>query len=441
MELFKQQQWLGEFFTNDNFDRRFFGRVDYSPDKGIVLEFWSSSVELPMKSAIVHGILENGRKCTLVGDFSPDDFALGFVDKVVSRKGKVGFACLLIGDFISSDELFDNINFSLSNLQEFFFPKGFKDLVKYSESPLLKIVAEFGVIKVLNNASFGYLHADITKQIYSRNSQALDELKSAFTNISDRYPTSNFMLKKDIEYRIELSVNEGSTLEKMYKYINHLADLFAILIYSPVHPESIQIIKKITDGTDESYRVIEVYPSTVLNSKTVAISSEQKHHVNMPITNAKVDLEAIVATWMRAPDRFSTVVSSIQNETGYREIHSLHGEIVLFSTQFEAISHDENQKNKKYEYPLKKYGTQKIVSEVERLFAAAGEEDVGVAIGKLRNEIVHVGRPKELTLSMSMSDLILLSQLFELTIIGYILKSIDVPAGVIEGYLDNFSPG
>lgn len=439
LELFENKQWNGEFFTNDDFSRRFFGRINYAPDEGVVLDYWISSNELPLDSVVVHGVLETGEKCTLLGEFSTEGSGISFKDGLAMRIGKIGFACVLLGDFITEGELFYDVNFSLTNLQEFFFSKGFKELVKYSEKPLITIKSVFGEIQVTNNARFGSLYDDITKQVYSWDQQALMELQSAFAEVKAKNPKASFMLKKDIEYRLSLKIDGGADLNKVYEYISNLADLFAVLIHGPVHPESIQIVKKVGKD-DESVKFIKFYPSTSLSSKTITLSSQDASHFHLPITNNKVDLASLIAEWMSSPDRFSTIVSSIQNETGYREVHSLHGELVLFSTQFETISYDDGQKVKKYEYPLIRYGTELILDGVKTIFARFGELDVGAGISNLRNEIAHVGRPKRLIKLMPMEDLILLSQYLELTIVGYMLSKIGVDSELIKLYQDRYCP-
>lgn len=439
LELFENKQWSGEFFTKDDFSRRFFGRINYAPDEGVVLDYWISSNELPLDSVVVHGVLETGEKCTLLGKFSTEGSGISFKDGLAMRIGKIGFSCILLGDFITESELFYDVNFSLTNLQEFFFSKGFKELVKYSEKPLITIKSEFGEIQVTNNARFGSLYDDITKQVYSWDQQALMELQAAFAEVKAKNPKASFMLKKDIEYRLSLKIDGGADLNKVYEYISNLADLFAVLIHGPVHPESIQIVKK-AGKDDESVRFIKFYPSTSLSSKTITLSSQDASHFHLPITNNKVDLASLIAEWMSSPDRFSTIVSSIQNETGYREVHSLHGELVLFSTQFETISYDDDQKVKKYEYPLIRYGTKLILDGVKTIFARFGEPDVGVGISNLRNEIAHVGRPKRLIKLIPMEDLILLSQYLELTIVGYMLSKIGVDPELIKLYQDRYCP-
>lgn len=437
-ELFESKQWVGEFFTNNNFDNRFSGRVVYTPEDGVVLEYWVASIEVPVDSMVVHGVLETGEKCSLIGEFSVEQSSISFKRGLTMRTGKIGFACLLLNDFVSENELYYNFNFSLTNLQEFFFPKGFKELIKYSEKPLKVVKTKFGEVTVTNNAKFGSLHDDITKQIYSWDKAALDDLQSAFRKIKADKPTARFMLKKDIEYRLSIQVDSGANYNQVFDYITTLADLFAVLIYSPVHPVSINIDRVGVDGEKDQSLIF--FPSNSLSKKTILLSSQYASHFNLPITNNKVDLELLIGNWLQYPDRFSTIVSGIQTETGIRYIHSLHGELVLYATQFEAISYDDGIKVKKYEYPLVEYGAEHVIAGVREVFKKYGRSDIGVAISDLRNEIAHVGRPKLLLTTMTMEDLILLSQYMELIIIGYVLKKIGVDDALVQKYFESFCP-
>ena len=255
-KLFEEKQWIGEFFTDNNFDNRFSGKVFYSPEDGVVLEFWIASKALPADSNVVHGVLETGEKCSLIGEFSVAQSSISFKGGLTMRTGKIGFACLFLNDFVSEVELFYSFDFSLTNLQEFFFPKGFKDLVKYSETPLKIIETAFGEVRVTNSASFGSLHNDITKQICSWDKKALEDLKAAFAKVKLENPSAIFMLKKDIEYRLSVHVSGGADYNKIFEYIAALADLFAILIYSPVHPKSISVDRL---GVDEKNRSLDFF--------------------------------------------------------------------------------------------------------------------------------------------------------------------------------------
>jgi hypothetical protein len=130
-------------------------------------------------------------------------------------------------------------------------------------------------------------------------------------------------------------------------------------------------------------------------------------------------------------------VSSLQTETGFRSEHSVHGELVMYATQLESISHTNKIDNlNKYEFPVNEFGTDKIKGTLMRIFECAGEKDFGKGIGCLRNEIAHVGKPKKLLPKLSMRDMVNISHLLRLTVIGYALNAIGIHKGVVTEYQD-----
>ena len=441
--LFEEKHWLGEFFIKKDYEKRFVGEVNYSPENGVVLSYLIAGNDLPDESNVLHGILASGEKCTLVGKFRPQNSGISFHNGLISHKGKAGFTALLIGDFFDEKELLYEINFSLTNMQEFFFPKGYKDLVKYSAKPLFIVNTNYGRIEVGNNASFGPLYNDdVSALIYSRNEKALKDLAKSFQTLEKKHPSAHFMLKKDIAYRIYLYLDKGSTIVDVYEHINNIANLFSILIYCPVYPDSICISKRVDNSRDNpKYPIsIDVYPSMALNERTRDLCIKERSNFTMPITNSKIDLASTILEWLRAPKDYSTIVSSIQHETGYRNEHSLHGELILYATQLEAISYASLEKRKKYEYPIDKYGTPKIKDGIIKIFANIGEIYIGRGIGNLRNEITHVGKPKQLLNILSIRDLMNISHRLQMIILGYILERLGLDKSVISEYQNTFTP-
>lgn len=438
MNLFEEKHWLGEFFVNDDYDNRFTGEINYSPENYVILSYSITGDDLPSEAHVVHGILTTGEKCTLIGEFTPKDSGYSMRNGFSVHKGKAAFSALFIGDFLEEGELLYDIEFSLTNMQEFFFPRGFKDSVKYSEKPIFSVETNFGRIEVRNNASFSFLPKDITAQIYSRNENANDELQASFEEINKKYPDAHFSLKKDISYQISLYIDSGGKIFDIYKHINEIANLFCILIFCPVYPASIHIIKKVPVNKYPIF--IDVYPSMVLDKFTKDLAVKERLHQTMPITRSNIDLAATVLEWLKAPEDYSTIVSCIQHETGYRNEHSLHGELILYVTQFEAISYAASEKRMKYEYPIDKYGTPKIKKGITKIFANIGESNIGRGIGNLRNEITHVGKPRQLLNIMSIQDLMDLSQRLQMIILGYILERLGLDGKVIARYQDTFTP-
>nr|VFJ91317.1 MAG: hypothetical protein BECKH772A_GA0070896_1003014 [Candidatus Kentron sp. H]VFJ93944.1 MAG: hypothetical protein BECKH772B_GA0070898_100535 [Candidatus Kentron sp. H]VFJ99177.1 MAG: hypothetical protein BECKH772C_GA0070978_1002919 [Candidatus Kentron sp. H] len=440
-ELFSEKRWTGEFFPPDAYEKRFCGEIQYSPEEGVVFSYAITGRDAPAATEVLHGVLSSGDRCTLVGRFQPYGGA-GFSKKSdlvtghTTLHGKAGFWYLAIGDFLAQDERFADIDFSLTNLQEFFYPG--KNSVAYSEKPIYSVKTPFGRMEVGNTATFSLLYSDITSQIYTEDSAALDELIRAFEEIRAKYPDSYFSFKEDIAYRILLKFSPALTIRDAYEHVTSFANLFALLIYSPVHPESIHLRKPGPDGRSIT---IELYLSMVLDPRTIkVISAQNLFHYDMPITQSTAPFDAIVSAWLQAPHDHSPIVSSIQHETGFRTTHTAHGDIVLYATQLESITHGAGRKDKKYQYPLESHGSQRLRDGLMNSFGKSSLEETAVAIGELRNEIVHEGRPKHWLATLSLRQLIRIAQYLQLTIIGYLLTDIGVPVDAIAAYQDRYSP-
>ena len=437
-DLFSEREWFGEFYIPGQYEKRFPGKLVYSPESGVRLNYSITGQDVPTGSEELHGVLHTGDKCTLIGRLAAEYAGFTYRKGLHSRHGIFGFRSLLLGDFSSHDELFFDLEFSLVNMQEFFFPIGHKDRIRYSDKPLFSLKTSYGEIEIDNRATFGYLLSDITSQIYNWDPSALEELKNAFAAIKATHPKSLFMLKNDIRYHIRLKIDAGATFGDAYAHITNIANLFALLIHCPVYPETIYLVKK--ENSDRPL-LIEVFPSMVLDKRTITICKADRSHFSMPITQFNVDLPGIMKSWLETPLKYGTVITAIQHKTGIRDLHSLHGDIVLYATQFDSISHEAGiDPVEKYTYPLKTFSSYKVISGVQKILSNVGESDFGKGIADLRNEIAHVGKPKRLLAALTIRDLGRLTQFMEVTVLGSILTTLGVKKDVIEHYQDISTP-
>lgn len=435
-ELFTERRWTGEFFSPDSYEKRFCGEINYSPEKGLVLAYTIANNNFPADTELLHGILSTGDACTLVGQFSlRQHTSLNIRNRFTTHLGKTGFFYLALGEFLVDDEKFSEINFSLTNLQEFFYLNGRESNTKYSETPIYSINTSFGKLEFHNKAIFDFLNIDT--HIYNKNSAALSELNIAFKKIQTKYPKSIFDIKKKLEYLIRLNFKYKVSVLDMYKQIEKTSDLFSLLTYNPTYPESIQLIKR---GEKNQPKTISLYPSMNLDPRTMEIIKEYKPNYNMPIKQSTVDIDFIIKNWFENQKNYSSIVLSIQNETGFITEHAAHGDIILYATQFESISFTKNIKVKKYELPLKNYGSHNINSGLMKIFGKSTLEDTAKAIGELRNEIAHIEKPKLWLKNLSFAQLVEISQHLQLIVIGYELINIGVPKNVVETYQDQHCP-
>lgn len=435
--LFSEQEWNGEFFLPDHDENMFFGKVTFSPGAGLMLSYRVLDIKTIPDSNLVYGILETGQKCTLIGQFSQIRSGQRIVNGLSSITGKNEFDFLILDEFVNEDEKYSEVMFSVTGMQEFFFPGGNKDLIKYSDKPLIQVATDFGQISVRMNAIFSRLGKDITSQIYNRNETALLELQNAFKEINNRHSDSYFMLKKDIASVFILKTKVESTIYELYKHIMDISNLFAILLYSPVYPQKIELIYRAdTEYLSENV----VIPSLHLEAGTIGLCKQERSHFSLPITHSKIDLSTIISNWLRDPKQFSTIVSNIQHKTGFKDEHSLHGDLVLYATQLESISFSQKVKKRKYEYPVNEYGSEKVQAKLNEIFLGAGVKKLGEGIGDLRNEIAHVKRRKDLLSKLTMRNLLEISVILRLTILGFVLDSLGVDKKVISDYQDKHTP-
>ena len=338
---------------------------------------------------------------------------------------------------MAEDEQVSKVNFSLTNLEEFFFPKEHKARVKHSDKPIYSVSTPFGRMTVGNTAKFSYLDTGyLESQIYTREPTALKELTDAFADVQARY-NERFMLKKDLAYRIWLEFEPSVSVFDAYKHVSSISNLFALLIYCPVFTDCIYLQKPDPNGHT---RYIELYPSMGINPRTIELSTRNLSHYRMPITEPTVPFDFILSEWLKEPDDHSAIVSSIQFETGFRDQHAAHGDILLYATQMEWISHRVGKTRQKYEYPLERYCDDVIWRGLAQIFRVSTLSETAKAIGDLRNDIAHVGRKKIRLATLSLGDLTHISQYLRLAVIGYTLNAIGVPEDRVVIYQKMFSP-
>ncbi|HXC52192.1 MAG TPA: hypothetical protein VN634_15000 [Candidatus Limnocylindrales bacterium] len=429
MNLFEEKRWLGEFFAPGAYEKRFFGELNYAPDSGLELAYGIGAEIQPPETQILHGYLASGEHCTLFADFRRDAISSFF------GNGKIGCRFMVLDECVEPTARFDQLSFTLTNLQEFFYPYGLVSDVKFSQEPLLKVDTSFGSIEVRNSAIFNYLSPDLT-EFYSENDSALEEFKAAFGSLKKKYPDFHPMVRKEFAYRVRLNFHTGLSLADAYREMTNLADLFAVLTYRPVHPETIQVRRL---GADEPAPSLRVYPYIRLDTRTVKLCRRPLMNHTMPITNSKIVLDQIIAKWVAGPAANTTLVTSLQQKTGFRTLHDLHGELILYCTQLESISYEAGNKEKKYEYALVTYASAPMRNTLAALFANAGLSDLGKAVGQLRDEIAHVKKPKILLGKLGVPDLSRISRLLELTILSRLLTKLDIPPNIIADFQERFA--
>ena len=418
----------------NKYENRFSGEIDYSFGNIITLSYlinFDSRFRPPNESNIIYGVLatETGKKeCTLIGKFMLP--ANSWQDGG-SYRGEASFSFLIIGKHLKHDELFHNLSFKLTGMQEF-FSTGSNDNEKILDKPLFTAKTKYCQIEITNITTLSSMvrTENISSIIYSDNNKINKELDQLFSNIKSKYPKERFWHRKNIEYRIYLQLNSENKIFSIHKNILNIANLFSILMKTPVYPYCIE-------DTDKH---IKIYPSILLEPGTLYLIKQylknKRHHL-MPITNQKIKLKEVIEKWLDPTFVKNTVmIASIQNKTGIHNEFSLYGEFVLYAAQLEHISAVKNSKTtKKYDYIINKYATEKIKENIKKILKT---ENIGESISAFRAGIVHplTEEKRDLLNKITLNDKIKLSHYLQLTILGYILKNLGIDKAIITYYQD-----
>lgn len=426
---FESYEYFGEFFEQkDSNLGRFAAKVKYSPENGLQLEYCISDSESPNSCERLFGILSNGKKCTLVGSF---DFDRGthHMGKVYVKSGLHGFYYLIIGDFVESGQLFEYTHFTFNGMQEFIHPQGGLSQVKYQNEPIVCANGDGWEIKVENTAIYTMIGQRLKNLVHSEDAKAQEKLENVLDLIQEKHPNSNFKLRKELKYYVRYATEVLQSADVIIGDITRIASLFSILMSRPVFPDEIKLS---VAGKDI---VVNVLNSIVLEKRTVGLAKKKANHNFMPLNWKQLDMETVLSNWFKVYDDFRVLSASHQYETGFRTLHYAHSDIILYSTQLEAINIDLGETSSaRYINPINTYASPELKLTLSKVFAKTGENNLGKAISDLRNELAHVGRPKVLMKQLSIDDYIEIGHIMRLVVISYLFSKLGIAQDKIYQY-------
>lgn len=173
----------------------------------------------------------------------------------------------------------------------------------------------------------------------------------------------------------------------------------------------------------------------LLDKRTIDLALKENHHHIMPINFSNIDFSLILTNWFAQEKKsnYSALIDSIKHETGLKVKYEVHNEIVMYATQLEFVSIEEgeNKSKNKYVHSIKKYLSERIIFCILKKFNI---DDIGIFISDLRNEIVHIGKPKKILHQLSVYDLMKISLALKLTIIGFIFEKLSINKQLIYKY-------
>ena len=433
---FDEHELFGEFFhQEETYSSRFAAKIRYSPEKGLKLEYNIADSDVPSECDSLIGILSNGKKCTLIGPFNFGRGGQRF-GAVHTKYGTHGFSHLVIGDFVQPDKEFDHSRFTFHHMQEFFYPQGYIDSVPFKEGTLEKIEGAGWSIELENRALASDVTNTLTNLIITDTKEALNEFSLAFDKVKVDFPKESFFFRTSLEFLFKYSSDTSKTINDIRTDINKISSLFSIFMDKPTFPDEV----KVYSSSEEKSPII-LLSSIHLESRTVELAKSEPSHFFMPINRGQIDLSNVISTWFELHDSYRVLATTFQYETNYRTLHSAYSDVVLFSTNIEAVAKDLGMpKSDKYEGPINKYGSEELKTAIKNIFIGHNSESLGKNISDLRNELAHVGRPKKLIEILDINDYVSVSRILKLVVVSHLLDQLGVTEEVIHEYQNKLIP-
>lgn len=427
-----KHQFHGEFFPlPDDNSGRFSAIVTYEPYQGLILDYSISDKNSPMSCDRLYGVLSNGEMCTLMGPF---DFINSGVYRtnggVTTRAGKHPFSLIVFGRFYTENELIDSCIFSFYGMQDFIHPQGFLSKVKYSDTPILSMQGDNWKIEVVNSVSYKMIGSSLINLIHSYNQDAMSDLTEKFEEILKNHPKAFFNLRDELKFFFRMYNYDNDIICNIVK-IGKILGLFSILLDKPVLPE--ELFLKFSSDT---YQAPVLYSIGVEQGVIDFAYSKVSYHY-LPFNYKSIELNNVIGNWLGMDDRYESLISAYQHDTGYLTHHQAHADVVLYATLLESVGIDlGNGRGEKYMRPIEEYASKKFNGKIVSFFNKFNSLTAGENIATLRNELAHIGRPKVLMKKMKSDDYVEIGRYMKIIITSHLLNQLGVDREKIHVYQD-----
>ncbi len=433
---FEKYEFIGEFFHKEEaYEARFAGKLVYSPEKGLTLQYIIADSATPSKCDVLLGILDNGKKCTLIGPF---DFSRGghHFGRIATKYGKHGFPLLVIGDFVKLDAKFHHCRFTFHHMQEFFYPQGHISNIPYENGVLEEIKGSGWSLELENRATFTDVTHVLTNLILTNESDTLESFSKAFEELKKNNPSESFHYRNTLEFLFKYETDQPKSVSEISIDINKISSLFSIFMDKPTFPDEVKLYHN-----SDAINSVSVLASMNLESRTVDLAKSHPSHFFMPINRNKIDLSKAISTWLEIYESYRVLSTTFQYETNSRTLHSAYSDVVLFATNIEAVAEILGMpRSDKYEGPINKYGSEDLKVAIKNIFINHNNDGLGKNISELRNELAHVGRPKKLLKILDINDYVNVSRILKLIVVSHLLAQLGVTQDVIHEYQKKLIP-
>lgn len=431
LSLLQSYSWFGQFkYAEDS--NWFPGRLRYSPESGLQLDYFMGlNFDIPSTS-ILFGVLNDGKLCTLYGSFNPSTGGMQF-GKASLWKGTRGFNFCLIGEHFAEEHLFVGLDIDLNNFQEFCFSKSIHEQIPYRDEPLMNMDCGVFRVQLVNHGKFDFTHSNFISQLYSENKVLLADLELAIGEVMQKHSGSVLFKRKNIGWYLRLVHEEGIPARQWMERLSSIELLFSLLLFKPVLPIEMHLRDRDEESSIRSYSVLGGING--LNNQTLPRVMHDEINQTLAIRFQTIELGAVVKRWLEAKESFELFASKIRDDFGGRSMHQCQTEFVLLLAQLESVAQKVGlEPNKRYEEAIAKFGIPELVALFLKILDAVTLEEAAEALSDLRGEIAHFGKPRRWLIKIDLTHLIALNRCLDIVIAASLYKELGISDGVITEF-------
>jgi hypothetical protein len=384
----------------------------------------------------LHGAVEDGIPCTLVGNFQLSNSGFSFkLGHSYHTHDKYPFQYVIFGGHFDSLLKVSRFGFNLSGIQEFFAPASAKKFTPFVKGNVYEADVGDCHIAIQHLGLVDFVPSNLSALIHSTNKSAVEELQAAFDNIKARHPDFRPLIKQDISYTFSVRNKKDLSIPECIQIATKYADLFSLLAHNPRQVADFTILLEDQDHRWHEFPVLYAGP---IQKDVLDRSLEEGDYHQLPLNASHINLPKVLRAWSDKSSEFSTPISAIQNTGKFFSYHDTISSIVLNATQLEAISYARRKKDDKFGYPIRLLASKKSRAKLRNLLKCT-DKQIGSRIADLRNEIAHVGRPKVHLSSLTSKDLFKVCRILESTVLVHALRQLGVSKASTHYFQDRIA--
>lgn len=432
-DQFETYEWLGLFMVPDS-DIEFPGRLSYSPEDGVQLEFMCSFDVKMQPVNHLYGALYTGEVCTVFGDFDINKSGEHW-GRVAIKKGRLRFNAVIFGVGLDEKLEFDGLWVDFTNFQEFCHPQGFKHYASHKREPLFSFKKDGISIELGTSAEHRDFGSDIDSILITDNQNAKSILRDAFERVHSDYP-GEVTLISDISWNISITSEEKISIGEVLRHVSRMEYLLSILIYHPVRVKSLSIKvrnEKMKGYFDRKSALLSFFD---MSNHKIKVLNKAIVHQFLQITPNTVNLPMVLDKWDDCFKDYLLFIPRISNKFGKYHEHELMGDIVISMTQIENIYNENKTGNydKRYEEVIDRVDCGTLKGCLYNILHKGKKGNLGKMLSDFRAIAAHSPIPNKKPISYDGNTIMWLSRCLEVAIISHIYGRLGIPRDVIAEF-------